>query len=319
MSHRKRGFTLIELLVVIAIIATLIALLLPAVQQAREAARRTQCKNNLKQLGLALHNYVDSHLRLPPGAVAGAAINNHSGYILAMFPFFDQAAMFNNFVPTGGYPAVIFQAANPGNRTAAETPVASLFCPSDGRGGQLTTLYTDLPGVGSLFNKLTKSNYLGFFGLNWGDMGLNRGAFGPNSGKQFRDIADGLSNTMAMGEYLTGIGTANDGRGVHWLPYPGLGMLFYERTPNSSAPDDIPVFWCTNQFGAHPNVPAANLPCITYTAASAGLTVASRSRHVGGAQALQFDGSVRFVSQNINTGTWRALGTLSDGEVFSME
>ncbi|MEQ9070724.1 MAG: DUF1559 domain-containing protein, partial [Gimesia chilikensis] len=126
-THRPRGFTLIELLVVIAIIAILIALLLPAVQQAREAARRTSCKNNLKQLGLGLHNYHDTHGCYPPGYIyrPGASGNQLGfGWVAMILPMIDQANLYNEF----NFNLPIFDAAN---LTAREKQIPGLLCPSD--------------------------------------------------------------------------------------------------------------------------------------------------------------------------------------------
>ena len=220
--HRNPfGFTLIELLVVIAIIAILIALLLPAVQQAREAARRSQCKNNLKQLGLALHNYHDIHRVFPSGVVdsnpatssPGDAANNSNGLAWGtmILPMIDQAPLFNQIgTQTGGFTRS-WQDAN-GDGTlgdaiaAAKTILPAFICPSDPMGG----LNTDKGSFG-------KSNYLGNAGRGavqttstGAAAGAKNGMFFENSKRRFRDITDGTSNTF----FITERTTKNDASGV---------------------------------------------------------------------------------------------------------
>ena len=298
---RRGAFTLIELLVVIAIIAVLVALLLPAVQQAREAARRAQCKNNLKQVGLALHNYHDSTQTFPPGVIwpGGMFSNPRTNYYVHLFPFLEQGNAFNqvNF-NLGG---ILW---NCQNALATGTVIPTLQCPSDGQGG--STKVSCSPQV------MATTNYLGIFsGFQLGDMGTTDptklAAFGVNRGARFRDFADGQSNTLVMAEYLTG--TPTDFRGLLWSDQPAGGVLFTALTPNSSAPDlCYPCCgWCAN-FPAQ-NLPAGNGDGATTDSAS------SRSRHSGGVQVVLGDGSVRFVNQSVNLSTWRSLGTIRGGEV----
>jgi prepilin-type N-terminal cleavage/methylation domain-containing protein/prepilin-type processing-associated H-X9-DG protein len=312
-SHvrRSRGFTLIELLVVIAIIGILIARLLPAVQLAREAARRTQCKNNLKQLGLALHNYHDTYLRFPPGYIYNEVPPNKgtfTTYMVALFPFIEQTAIYSNFDSNGWFSCIF----NPANAIPVSTPVNTLLCPSDGLGGPASSIFKDQFG---LTHALSRSNYLGFFGLDDDDSVNNKPAiFSKFFGAKIGDIADGTSNTLAMGEYLTGVSSANDFRGVHWSAQPSQAMIYYGLTPNSSTPDGLVTFWCSADFGPDTNAPAQNLPCISLPGV-AGATVASRSRHTGGVQVVMCDGSVHFISENIDTTMWQALGSMKGGEV----
>ncbi len=311
-SYRRRGFTLIELLVVIAIIAVLIALLLPAVQQAREAARRTQCKNNLKQLGLALHNYHDVFQTFPPGTInAGARFSDPEWpyFLHHLYPYIDQATLYTAmnglqlpkpWITPGAWPA-----------TVAAKGISALQCPSDGQGG--LTKGASIIGVA-----LPVSNYLGIFtGLNDGetqaDVTARRASFGQNRGSRMRDFADGSSNTMMVAEYLTG--TPTDVRGAYYTNRAGAQYLHATNTPNSSAPDNLLDYPGFCQPQASFNLPTQNLPCVPDGNTDNNFAT-SRSRHVGGVQLLLGDGSVRFVSQNIDLTTWRNLAWIADGNVI---
>lgn len=301
---RRAGFTLIELLVVIAIIAVLIALLLPAVQQAREAARRSQCKNNLKQLGLALHNYHDTFGRLPPGTIVGTEWPYLIHFIL---PNLDQAAMYNQLATNWSRPGPWIDASQ--WPTTVRFPIPALLCPSDGQGGSLKHIdgNVDLPS----------GNYMGFFpGLNDGETNadgtsVTRSAFGRNRGASIRDISDGTSNTMLMAEYLTG--TSTDWRGWFYTSRAGSQFLHATNGPNSKVPDNLLDYHaaCTTAS----NLPQQNLPCVPDGSTPNNFST-SRSRHVGGCHALMGDGAVRFVSENINLQTWRNLAWMADGNVI---
>lgn len=307
---RARGFTLIELLVVIAIIAVLIALLLPAVQQAREAARRSQCKNNLKQIGLALHNYHDSHGVLPPGTVWTSGANTGprtGGYALHILPYIDQATVYN--LVNYGVSGILWYGGNNSAATGASMP--ALLCPSDGMG-------TGFAVNGS--QRWFKSNYLGIFsGFRSGDIfsatadsdTTKLAVFGMNRGARIRDITDGTSNTMMVAEYLTGA-SSTEFRSFAWSDQSPGTQLFVQYTPNTTAADvcyDInPASWCTNNA-------SLNLPATADTTV-ANQTAAARSRHTGGVQVLMCDGAVRFVSNNIDLGTWRAIGTIRGSETI---
>jgi prepilin-type N-terminal cleavage/methylation domain-containing protein len=330
---RNRGFTLIELLVVIAIIAILMALLLPAVQQAREAARRTECRNNMHQLGLALHNYHDSFKRLPPGVISeanpagGTAYGRppRTTYIVHLLPYFDQAPAYNtiDFVNKPVAPGLCWFG---NNATATGTIMPLILCPSDGMGGELKTCGL----IGGDPNRPAPhflGNYMAFFSgptVAFIDTRDPRflSAWGLNRGAQFRDFTDGQSNSMVMGEYLTG--TRDDYRGFIWSDKAGGSQIWTELPPNSPLPDRLspttpppPLAtkpWCKN----HPEL---NLPCVNGISESSGLanldhTAASRSRHVGGVHILLGDGAVRFVGNSIDLVTWRALATIQGMEVL---
>jgi len=312
------AFTLIELLVVIAIIAILISLLLPAVQKVREAAARTKCQNNLKQLGIALHNHHDSMGSFPPGTKSATRFSyaapdyEWTCALHFLFPYIEQGPMyaaldggrFNIANPwTGGaWPATVFN-----------SKLTPLLCPSDGVGDIIKDI-----GVGT-GSSLPATNYIGIFsGLNDGD-GLNvpnpaqRGLFRYGRGTKFSDVTDGTSNTMAMAEYLKGT-TGVDVRGLFWTNRAGGQMLYVTNTPNSTAGDNLLDWWAGGcpADNSH-NLPKQNLPCVP---GNDNANFASpRSRHIGGVGVVLCDGSVRFVKDSVTLATWQGLGWISDGQV----
>lgn len=307
LRHGSRGFTLIELLVVIAIIAILIALLLPAVQQAREAARRTQCRNNLKQIGLAMHNYHDVAQAFPPGVIwpGGMFSAPRTNYNVHLYPYLDQANVYNqvNF-STGG---ITWHGGN--NVAAISSVVPALMCPSDGRGGSTK----DIGGY-----RQAVSNYVGLFsGLQLGDVSTTnsslRAIFRPNNSARIRDVSDGTSSTIFFAEGLSG--TEADFRGQAWGDQPAGGMVFTGLGPNSRAPDRCyPCCnWCDSQTIG--GLPRDNLPAVNGDGSVVD-TAASRSRHVGGVHVLMGDGAVRFISENIDILVWRSLGTIAGSEII---
>jgi len=315
---RRTGFTLIELLVVIAIIAVLIALLLPAVQQAREAARRSQCKNNLKQLGLALHNYHDTFNKFPsafisnawPSAAGTGATSELTcwSWGAMILPYLEQATLYN-LVQPGTIPMSTNLAAGGAQATALTTPLAGFMCPSD-TGPSLNDFNTSY-GVdptqqtdfgtydrratsdGTTRIAIAKSNYVGV--ADSGDSGTpawNPVSYGPplglfsaNSGNGIRNITDGTSNTLIVGERAfkfeglnAGAGNAL-GFGITSVGAPYAGS--YARSALSIY--GIP-YWGINQ-----SVTSANHQTRGFS-----------SVHVGGAHFLLGDGSVRFISDNID-------------------
>lgn len=310
MNALRRGFTLIELLVVIAIIAVLIALLLPAVQQAREAARRSQCKNNLKQIGLALHNYHDIYNKLPPGIItsragSGNTIRGAWSWGAAILPQTDGASIFNTIGVGTVPPEVQVAAANPVGQAMA-TPITAFLCPSD----TAPALNNERPlnGVNIATSSyvashsMTADNGGGTVAVQppasgkkdnwpfWGDPGYAAavsttnatqpcagfvGVFGINTSNGFRDITDGTSNTIFVGERAWRVGSNTNSS--------ALALASSAAGQNSAALAASAVLGAVN---ARINVNTAN-------------TYGYSSYHTGGAHFLMGDGAVRFISENI--------------------
>jgi prepilin-type N-terminal cleavage/methylation domain-containing protein len=278
---RSRGFTLIELLVVIAIIAILIALLLPAVQQAREAARRTQCKNNLKQLGLAVHNYHDVHLCFPPQMLNVSTNNNRRwGWGVSILPYVEQTALFEALEPDGGQ----IPGANTDYNGVAllRQTVAVYLCPSDS--GQPTNQFHPSANNATTTNWYAKSNYV----CNQQIMRYRAGFNGPCY--KFRDVTDGTTNTLLFGERRLDPNPQRRYVGsIIWGTAQGTGdssNVFHAGHPINTYRDCLEEGDC-NDFDAD-----AGDTTRTRFAAS--------SLHEGGAQFAMTDGSVRFVSENIS-------------------
>ncbi|HQX50835.1 MAG TPA: DUF1559 domain-containing protein [Planctomycetaceae bacterium] len=316
-----RGFTLIELLVVIAIIAILIALLLPAVQQAREAARRTQCKNNLKQLGLALHNYHDIFNMFPPGAMIttngvpapGVAFAG-SCWAIAIFPQIEQGNLYQliaTATPDTIMPSIpqlspqLFQLTN--------QKMAAFTCPSDPNGGKSTSQW----GQAHDYNDGTCINYAACHGTNYinGTNIVSRASTAMNgimygmSSSSFASITDGTSNTLLIGEIcLYPDTTERDWHGRMYRADWASGVLFNSSLPPNTRTPDLMIRCQTS-----PTDPA--IPCTTNQAGNNATYV--RSRHTGGAHALMADGSTQFFSSNIDTPLFGALGTRDGNEVVN--
>jgi prepilin-type N-terminal cleavage/methylation domain-containing protein len=314
-SRRRAGFTLIELLVVIAIIAILIALLLPAVQQAREAARRTTCKNNLKQIGLALHNYHDVHKQFPPAvlcAVAGCNTNDSRNadwgatWVVQFLPFFDQKPLYDQYN---------FSLPARQNPTVVGMRLEMFLCPSDLKNPNIGT------ANGHVLN-MARGNY----GLN---IGLGRarnnsvyndikrrgvGHVRQQWGARIADMLDGTSNTLVVGELLTHTSTGDGSWGV-WAHSGGPfvnGSNDNGGTPDVMIPNGDARLAPNHEWTPHcPN--GVSDPIWTCDDSNTAHTV--RSRHAGGVQILLGDGTVRFVSNNINALTWRGLFTIAGEEV----
>lgn len=296
-SAKRQAFTLIELLVVIAIIAILVALLLPAVQQAREAARRSSCKNNLKQLALAVHNYHDVNRVIPPGYYAGV---NETGsnwnyrrisWMQSLLPYIEQPALFESVMADREAQVNSWQYAD------RDTVVPSLSCPSD-------------PAAGKISPRGFHGNYL----LSHGGHSLDPANDGDRNGQgvafvessvRFRDVTDGTSNVVMAGEILL-VPDDDDRRGAYYMTgWDSANVTVALRdTPNSPLPD-------TGRSQIIKDVPFA--PAVN---ASTWFRVNARSQHKGGAQFALVDGSVRFISANIDLTTYRNLGNRDDGNVL---
>ncbi|HBN78127.1 MAG TPA: prepilin-type cleavage/methylation domain-containing protein [Planctomycetaceae bacterium] len=335
---RLRGFTLIELLVVIAIIAILVALLLPAVQQAREAARRTSCKNNLKQIGLALHNYHDTHSVFPYSTSADGAIesnnnantSNSTGFTLnhrgwtGLLPFLEQAALFDQFdsrYPAGSYvrtggtaPAPLVQPESTiqtsGNALVVSTLIPALLCPSDNGRNTYTGndntygIYTNAASAGFTGAKTNYDFSVARYSsstTSWRDWtSTSRRMFGVYSSCRMRDIIDGTSNSVAVAETTLDV---KNGVGQTWgySKWVGNGVDLADSRGINDFRDCCS--WTTPPFQ---NVSKTQL-------ADWGTT---GSLHKGGVQVLMGDGSVKFLSENINASTRTNLAYISDGQVL---
>jgi prepilin-type N-terminal cleavage/methylation domain-containing protein/prepilin-type processing-associated H-X9-DG protein len=312
---QRRGFTLVELLVVIAIIGVLVALLLPAVQAARESARRSQCMNNLKQLGVALHNYADTYR----GAFPVGGYNYGWGtWLVGLLPYIEQQNLYEIYQGYGGigvnggindqytYGAAV-------NQPVTRLTLKAYTCPSDNK----------VPPRGVI----TFHNYL----ANYGNTTYQRATtFGitstgqPNrfGGAPFiyvgtsnatpqvvrtAEVVDGLSNTLAFSETIKGATGGADLRGFAWWT---SGSHFETNLmPNSSQPDVVEQEqYCRNE--------RPNPPCIGPTSANP-QNIAARSRHPGGVQVVMCDGSAKFVSNNVFVDTWRAVSTMNGGDAIN--
>jgi len=336
MPHGRRGFTLIELLVVIAIIGVLVALLLPAVQQAREAARRTQCRNNLKQLGLACYNYESTHGRLPAsrmsigyctlgsggGSRPDAQSKNASGLSL-LLPFIDQAPLYNRinfsgamgtYVTTGNPMPVGLDPMVTGHADLAKTIIPAFLCPSDSGPSTLTGGGVHyMPDGGAdpsrhyaktCYDFIVPDEQLSYCNLHSATTIETRYLFGDNSYTKFAGCTDGLSNTFAMGEQT--LETFN-GRTPGWLH---SGWVSTGIDPVGSWNLTFPAtginVWNYNN-NASPLNKTPGRRASWYTCASL---------HTGGAHFLMGDGGVRFVSENIDRSTLERLSKMADGQVI---
>ncbi len=334
MARHRRGFTLIELLVVIAIIAVLIGLLLPAVQAAREAARRAQCINNLKQIGLAMHNYHDTNNVLPPGHRT-AVFGTFQTFIL---PHLEQSPLFNSYNHEGRYwapgttsgtssgPANNLRYGSPANLTVTRNTINTLTCPSDiGKPSNLSFVsgvtshnYTVNFGNGDIYQSLgpVPGGYaVGIYpdapwrGAPFSDSDSTQRYYPSRAACYgFAAITDGTSNTLMAGEVIKGQG--NDFRGFTWWG-DAVSTSTY-LPPNSSLPDMMnSATYCDNTVRSNP-------PCLPATTALPP-TLAFRSRHPGGVQMVFCDGSVKFIKNTINLFVWRGLGTTQGGEITSAD
>jgi prepilin-type N-terminal cleavage/methylation domain-containing protein/prepilin-type processing-associated H-X9-DG protein len=303
----RTGFTLIELLVVIAIIAILIALLVPAVQKVREAASRTQCVNNEKQLALAVHNFHDTYKLMP--AYQGPSACCWGTWVVLVLPYVDQDNVAKLYKNWGGDDSTGPRYSSaPNTTTVTNQRFAVMSCPSDENN--------------SPFSNLTNHNY----SANVGNTGYsqpntlngvpNGGAPFKPSRKQFEKtssvkmvtITDGTSNTVLIAEVLQGVG--RDLRGFTWWG-DAAGVTGY-LDPNSASPDAI------YDLGYCNNLPARNLPCVLATG-SYPTMFGARSRHPGGVNVAMCDGTVRFVRNNIGLATWRAIFSSQGNETVSLD
>jgi len=319
-ARHPRGFTLIELLVVIAIIAILVALLLPAVQQAREAARRSSCKNNIKQIGLALHNYHDTHSKFPYSSAnnamvwkqSGDQILNQSGWTM-LLPYLEQSALYDQFDFTAAQRDSLFSgwsatsagtvmgtsAAIAANMELTKTIIDVFQCPSDANAETYNSA-TSYYGCGVSGSAMTNygfsvSSGTGPWGL-WRNEGTTtRALFGENSDSEIASIKDGTSNTVMVCETTRRV---RDGTGNYWgcSVYAGNGVnLAHSRGIN---------YWLCCSWS----------PPMTEQTGVLGSYSMPGSSHPGGCMILLADGAVRFLSENIDASTRTRLSRIQDGQ-----
>lgn len=332
-TYRQRGFTLIELLVVIAIIAILIALLLPAIQQAREAARRTHCKNNLKQIGLALHNYLDVHSAFPPSYCVVPGVTTTVGGQWSAFarilPYLEQANLQNLINWNVNYSTQV---------NVAITRVPAYLCPSDPNDVVRVNPSTGVP-----------RDYPASYVMNFGTWKIydpqtgsgGDGAFFPNSKMRAANFTDGMSNTLCASEakaftpYLRN--TADPGPVAPASPSFAAGLTgdgccigpsLQLNTGHTEWADGLcQQSGFTTTFGPNAKIPHTvggreyNIDYVSWREGTTATRITyaalpARSYHTGMVHALLMDGSVRSISENIDLRTWQSLGTRDGGEVI---
>jgi len=326
MRRERKAFTLVELLVVIAIIGILVALLLPAVQAARAAARRSSCTNNLKQCALALHNYHDTYRKFPG---IGSSSSRAFSILAKILPYAEQANLqdlidFSSPIYSGGMGGM--KTIHPNNEVAAGTLVPMFRCPSDGQ----EDLFDQFDCDASAGQAYRGSNVVACTGSgrddSWDLRERTDGLFSYDSACAFKNMTDGSSNAVVFSETLLGNGVsegpqpANPHEAVAWIGHasnvnPDLAALSsgavwgwygyrgyawilgksYSTTFNTYAP---------------PNAPYPDVCQLAYG------WFGARSYHPGGANVALGDGSVRFVSETVDLTTWRNLGSINDGNVL---
>jgi prepilin-type N-terminal cleavage/methylation domain-containing protein/prepilin-type processing-associated H-X9-DG protein len=324
MRSLSRGFTLVELLVVIAIIGVLVALLLPAVQAAREAARRTQCGNNLKQSALAMHNYHDTYNKLPGGVGRWGCC--WGTWQVRVLPFLENANISNMYVNSDGHDGSGPRYGAGVNLNVTRLRIAVWTCPSDQPNAPLSNITnhnygvnygntsffnTDLPGppvirfMGAPFMAYTGST------SDDGPIGAPPTTWNREYGRPigFQEILDGTSNTLMMAEVIQGKG--RDLRGFSW--WGGASGFVTYLAPNSNEPDVVTGGWCNLD-----NL-RINPPCTTTSTTARPRMMGARSQHAGGGVQVSFcDGHVSYIPKTINYNVWNAMGTSMGSEAISL-
>jgi prepilin-type N-terminal cleavage/methylation domain-containing protein/prepilin-type processing-associated H-X9-DG protein len=330
MNRRQRGFTLIELLVVIAIIGVLIALLLPAVQSAREAARRAQCVNNLKQISLAMHNYHDSNNCLPLGRTLQAGTYRPFSQFARLLGYMEQRNIFDSL-------NFSLSSYDPTNVTAAATAINSFLCPSDVRvsipPGQVLAGF-GWAGINYRANEGTSVAM--WYGAD-DTSNVNNGVVAPPNGLfysdqliRFADITDGTSNTAAFSEHVLGDfsnSIATDfsdtfAPGTHPLTSDDAYNMCLATTINNLSLQGYSNIGAPWTYGYHSTTsywhsgPPNSRSCMFPPSR---IATTANSRHPGGVNVSLADGSVRFIKNTVNLQAWRSIGTRSLGEVVSAD
>jgi prepilin-type N-terminal cleavage/methylation domain-containing protein len=332
MSRPRNAFTLVELLVVIAIIGVLVALLLPAVQAAREAARRSSCSNNLKQIGLALHNYEGAFSVLPPGTINNAAgtpgFSNNAGPHPVLLPFIEQGSVHTLFDFT------VDTNTHANNQAARQQKLAIFTCPSGPTSPPFVLAAPQCP------NGCGTTNYVQSLGNN-ANYASNDGPFGRRYGARFADILDGLSNTGLFAEIHLGPSSGSPTTGTVAATSPDFYRvatnLPFATWDGSSTGDTIAVPECDSPsisaylyrgkqyyrgivvatYYSHTLTPnSKRRDCIRGTGVDRG-HMATRSYHPGGAMIVMGDGAVKFAPSTVNELVWRAVGSKAGSEALS--
>jgi len=288
MRRRRCAFTLVELLVVIAIIGVLVALLLPAIQAAREAARRTECINNLKQLGLAIHNYHDTHKALPMNNRPNPVPNSNGfSWIVASLPYMEQNTLYDQL----DFNVPLIDSTRSNNRTLINTPIEALLCPSDPTPGVRSDLanWWAYPGANAMGSDRTAgvSCYKGFAGPDTWDTDPPDALFErqPRRPVLLRDILDGTSNVLATGERSPSYSCW-----AAWSAANGAWVSTYYRINQIRETDPVP---------SAPEV--------------GGIRYGAISLHMSGINAGFADGSVHFLHENMDLTVYRQIGHHYDG------
>lgn len=308
----RTAFTLVELLVVIAIIGILVSLLLPAVQSARESARRIQCANNLKQIGLAMHSYIAANDALPSGSIrrleqtCSGCTTSQIGWIARILPQLEQVALYDkiDFKLEPGNSGV--------NAEMLQTPLDIVRCPSDGTASAGVKAVTNyVANIGNVENTINPAS-------------TSRGAFWINSNVDSAQIRDGLSNTLLISECVPewpfSVDYSGDTAGYNRCK-SGTDGVATSNVPGASGRGRYWFFAHANETWTFTTLTLPNdgtflnkKECMLWSTQS---FYPARSRHTGGVQATLADGSVRFFSETIDIITWKALGSIAGQEVVS--
>ncbi len=340
-----RGFTLVELLVAIAIIGVLVAILLPAVQQAREAARRTQCVNNIRQLAIATHSYTDIHKKLPPSGIVAETTGNYNGlkypifdqrsgkmfsWVVLLLPFMEETNLYEQIDQTK---TILDQPNEPQQKA-----VPSLLCPSDAASGRL---YYD-PSFTSN-KKFAKGNYAAYASPMHTDLQLVYPGALISTGQKLGRITDGLSNTIVFSEVRT-LDDTRDERGAWALPWNASTLLsldmhhdtkangggyftqfksssvyaYQTQTPNTIGPNEDVLLGCPDDMLVSAQI--QRMPCIKWAwslGLSGYISAAPRSNHIGGVNAAFLDGHVEFIRNEIDSMVFANMIDIRDAEVLT--